>query len=350
MGPLIGLILFAIAFFGIPTGAYWLWIRVGLPRRAAGLIWFLVLGGEVSWCVWQLQQLNGRMIERWSELQAEFPAESLEDRLHYENAAAADASQPILAASVQERLQLVEERKRDSTNSRYWALQQLHEQTAEEFAGAFGFGVMRLAGSLRGTLRDNSELPRTPPRIRQQGEVDVSVTPSDRPPASPVKLVGEQREQVVQLHRIAERDFLDPNTFGFVAEFRKAAEFQSHHFAKPPGTLSPFSGDILRPLRVELISLLKFESPRVYISEFLPNMAELSEVPTRHVDGFEADALGRLRTDEDVIIESTADANRMVGSLRAGKQCLQCHDVKRGELLGAFSYVLPPARAAIKSQ
>jgi hypothetical protein len=30
----------------------------------------------------------------------------------------------------------------------------------------------------------------------------------------------------------------------------------------------------------------------------------------------------------------------MLGSLRAAKQCLDCHNVQRGELLGAFSYRL----------
>jgi hypothetical protein len=30
----------------------------------------------------------------------------------------------------------------------------------------------------------------------------------------------------------------------------------------------------------------------------------------------------------------------MFGAVRAAKQCLKCHFVQRGELLGAFSYVL----------
>ena len=38
----------------------------------------------------------------------------------------------------------------------------------------------------------------------------------------------------------------------------------------------------------------------------------------------------------------------MMGALRASKQCLQCHDVQRGELLGTFSYEMlrdPPLEA-----
>jgi hypothetical protein len=50
--------------------------------------------------------------------------------------------------------------------------------------------------------------------------------------------------------------------------------------------------------------------------------------------------LKRLRSDEDLVIDDAPNRIRMVGSLRAGKGCLECHSVRRGELLGAFSYVL----------
>jgi hypothetical protein len=38
----------------------------------------------------------------------------------------------------------------------------------------------------------------------------------------------------------------------------------------------------------------------------------------------------------------------MVGALRAARQCLECHEGRRGDLLGTFSYVLQrvPPRAA----
>jgi hypothetical protein len=46
----------------------------------------------------------------------------------------------------------------------------------------------------------------------------------------------------------------------------------------------------------------------------------------------------------DFVIDDNDDRIRMVGSLRAGKNCLECHSVRRGELLGAFSYELVPTR------
>ena len=64
------------------------------------------------------------------------------------------------------------------------------------------------------------------------------------------------------------------------------------------------------------------------------------DVPTRPLNTFEADALQRLRTEEDLVISSEGSEYRMLGSLRAANQCLDCHSVDRGTLLGAFSYQL----------
>jgi hypothetical protein len=47
-----------------------------------------------------------------------------------------------------------------------------------------------------------------------------------------------------------------------------------------------------------------------------------------------------LRIDDDLIVREEEGVHRMLGSLRAAKQCLECHSAERGKLLGAFSYVL----------
>jgi hypothetical protein len=104
--------------------------------------------------------------------------------------------------------------------------------------------------------------------------------------------------------------------------------------------------------RLELVSLLKFSEPAVYLSDELPNMERLTSVPTRPLNAFERDALVKLRTDEDLVVRYSASTIRMLGSLRAGTNCLECHSVQRGELLGAFSYELrrtPPAPAPAKT-
>jgi hypothetical protein len=69
-------------------------------------------------------------------------------------------------------------------------------------------------------------------------------------------------------------------------------------------------------------------------------MDELAEAPTRTLDRFEALALAQLRSGEELVVEENADKLRMLGSLRAAKQCTDCHSVNRGDLLGAFAYRL----------
>ena len=69
-------------------------------------------------------------------------------------------------------------------------------------------------------------------------------------------------------------------------------------------------------------------------------MDELSEAAARPLDGFEREALAKLRRGEDLIVQEAPQQMRMLGSIRAVHQCLDCHSVQRGELLGAFSYRL----------
>jgi len=53
-------------------------------------------------------------------------------------------------------------------------------------------------------------------------------------------------------------------------------------------------------------------------------------------------ALAALHTGESQIIFTDRDDQdlRMLGAIRAQKECLQCHIVAEGALLGAFSYQL----------
>ena len=53
----------------------------------------------------------------------------------------------------------------------------------------------------------------------------------------------------------------------------------------------------------------------------------------------EADGLDALRKGDELFVRD----HRMLGAVRATKQCLECHGGNRGDLLGAFSYTLRPA-------
>ena len=92
--------------------------------------------------------------------------------------------------------------------------------------------------------------------------------------------------------------------------------------------------------QMHLVSLLRHEEPRAYVSYYLPAMEELEDKPTRDLDSFEADALEKLYDGEDIVTDAHMNRIVMLGSLRASKDCLECHDVDRGDLLGAFSYRL----------
>ncbi|HTU26434.1 MAG TPA: hypothetical protein VMF30_13595, partial [Pirellulales bacterium] len=157
------------------------------------------------------------------------------------------------------------------------------------------------------------------------------------------------------LHEIGENDLLNPERFGYVRDVDHVAGFQPHRFTKLPELEGRKQ---LRWLlvRLELIGLLKYDRPKAYVTENLPRLDELGEAATRDVDDFEQAALTRLQTDQDVVIDESPTEIRMVGSLRAGNDCLECHSVRRGELIGALTYRLiphgtpPPAENAVASR
>ncbi len=136
------------------------------------------------------------------------------------------------------------------------------------------------------------------------------------------------------LHHSSVSDFVFPEGFGYVKNRNEVFGFRPHRFSvKPP------ADDSYRFRKVELVSLLKHSKPAVYVSANLPRMSELRDSPTRPLDAFESAALPRLVKD-DLVVHSTDDRLRVLGSIRAGEACLACHAKKKGDLLGAFSYHL----------
>lgn len=141
---------------------------------------------------------------------------------------------------------------------------------------------------------------------------------------------------------------------GYVRSIREVAGFVPHQFrdkiadlaysdlgtvdrAQPPRRVNHVTW---RFARLELVSLLKHETPRVYMSEHLPRMQDLDRVTTRALDSFETRALPRLDQGEELITASSPNCIVMLGAIRAGETCLRCHQVERGTLLGAFTYEL----------
>jgi hypothetical protein len=174
-------------------------------------------------------------------------------------------------------------------------------------------------------------------------------------------------------------DFVNRQGWGYIKDVSNVAGFQPHAFREIPpleiwnpiaettiesavrlDTFRGEYGDIKldkgwQVTRLELVSLLRHDEPLAYISDSLPRMAlprmdNVTEYPTRPLDLFESRGLKSLQVGEDIVSESSINSVRMLGSLRAAKQCAKCHQVERGELLGAFSYLLERANPVREPQ
>ena len=228
-----------------------------------------------------------------------------------------------------------------SRTGRYRSLRSLlhvHESIELQFAMTIGFGVYRTIDlpyrKWNLDLPDHSLLSLP----KHQGAVAVA-TESDGESAIGVDYSPWHRQNLMS--------FLHPKTFGMVGWHSQAPDlsrvvgFQPHAFGSLPDP--PSVSDSVSPWQIDalsLVSLLKHRPGAVYLSDSLPNMTELTHVPTRPMDDFEANAVTRLSRGEELIVTGNSTHLRMVGSIRAAYQCLDCHQVKRGTLLGAFSYRL----------
>ena len=130
--------------------------------------------------------------------------------------------------------------------------------------------------------------------------------------------------------------FLNPDRSGNIRDRDHVAGFRSHQFSQVPFTWTRYP--TLELEKLELVSLLKHESAAVYQSDNLPNLELNPEATLRELDEFEQSALEELQTEKNLVIADSGSLIRMLGSLRAGESCMQCHNVPRGTLLGAFSY------------
>jgi hypothetical protein len=283
-------------------------------------------------------------ITRLEELRLEYPLISVADRLAYEESASppppvGNPNQPFMSLGEGTELRrfresLVYEERRD-------ALASLHQRTYEQFVLAPGFGIARME-------------PRRPEIVRLPEASPVVLT-CTRPESDPSSVLSDQGglkppegSRLQTLHWQQAGDFLSLARMGYLLDRDHVAWFEPHALSRSPAFSSAgdevSSSDAWQVTKLELVSLLKHSTPRVYESEYLPNMEQLASegVPTRELDEFEAAALPQLRTERDVVIdaESRPGTIRMLGSLRADTECIQCHNVRRGDLLGAFSYRL----------
>lgn len=296
-------------------------------------------------------------------------AESLVERLRPQVSQTELQSEPLLnAASTKFTEDLVNELHRHAGH-RLWmrsnalvGLDRLHQSALKIFSDAPGFGVSRVRRMpLRKQLIDLPELVAVPlPVPRESSSTSAEVIQSFVGQLPTDMTIGTL--EVTHVRSVAE--FSNPLGFGYVpwpfryAQWEKGRPdlghvigFQTHGFRQLPkvvdGRARSFSGDQVDELvatweveRLDLLSLLLNDPPAVYVSENLPNMGELRVAPKRSPSEFENAALQRLRDGESLVAESSSHTIRLLGAIRATTSCLDCHDVKPGRMLGAFSYVL----------
>jgi hypothetical protein len=310
-----------------------------------------------------------------------YSAVSIADRLAYEArgrepavsnaptaaaAVAADSDEPALPEPIEHELTRVEGRMRElstenwRTRHRPYALERLgrlHEQMVYRFTISEGFGVSRMLPG--GVRREYIEIPELPNlAVPETGEPGYEEPPSvaGNGPAELAAAEGERtaapdRDELRTVHEAGVADFANPAGFGYVASREQVFGFQSHGFRTFPSLGGGNEAQASwRIASLELVSLLKHETPAAYVSKNLPRMDELAQAPTRLLDEFETNALRQLRSGEELVVEDLAGELRMLGSLRAAKQCTECHAVQRGDLLGAFTYLLRRADSPRRRQ
>jgi hypothetical protein len=288
------------------------------------------------------------------ELRKLYPFESLKARLEYEHNAKVDKV-PSLSAEAQQRLEAADQAfsrpaRWGGGNVRAESLQKLHSSEVAQFIARDGFGNERLPTPSPRYL----ELPPAPSipfgsvsykesTIEQDPRVSL---PAQGPPSGTLRLLSTEAASMV--HELGQASFLSAASFGYAKSRDGVAGFRPHEFRfSPVANLNPNNADgkeknkerwVLR--RLELVSLLKHEKPVVYVSQELPRMENLRRAPTRPLGDFEEKALKNLQGGQDLVTEATVNRIRMLGALRASRQCLQCHNVQHGQLLGSFSYEL----------
>ena len=269
----------------------------------------------------------------------ELPVISLEDRLAYEaQRPISDDAKPVPLSRRSERL-IRQSEEAWASAPRLAMLRELHDAEYIEFVEANGFGVgrrqVRKPDQSAVILPELAWIP--PPR---------AINPAEPPTAiqNPTSAISDSESfpdlELAHLHQQGSGDFADPNRLGLVTKPRRVSGFQSHALSRDPNSLALEHLAEWQVSRTELVGLLKFAEPRVYESHVLPRMDYLNSNSTRQLDTFEQDSLRQLRDGEEIVIEQELNHIRMVGAIRAAKQCLDCHSVRRGELLGAFSYLL----------
>ncbi|WP_020474344.1 hypothetical protein [Zavarzinella formosa] len=312
-------------FIVYPAFYIWRWSS-GTPRQ------FLIISVSVTVLVYGVIGRKGFEKEReWAELRERYPYQSLEARLP---TSAMSLNKNKLSDDSENQLEVLEEKISTTQSLRFiyrrQALAQLHEAKTILFSDSMGFGISRM----RARPSDTHIKAGLHPDVNISQPASLLEVPQPNGRSSPV-LLRFENEELREWHIKGIVDFTYPNAFGYMRDIRHVAGFESHRFSELPAPVLQWE-----VRRLDLAGLLTHENPVVYVSENLPCMDELRGAPTRSLDEFETPALEKLRQGEHLQVVNSSEGVRMLGAIRCVKQCEECHNSKRGDLLGAFSYTL----------
>jgi hypothetical protein len=277
-------------------------------------------------------------LRRWEGLREQYPLESLDDRLAFETrphsirSADRTSVDPVWLETLEEDSV---NRRRELDHYRYLgSLERLHAGAVKQFVQSDGFGSGRMPlGPRQWYLiepRKPSSLEDWSPEYVPLQAGSIPWSPDEFP--KPAR-AGDAQER--EAHRGNILSFLEPWDLGYSRDRQHVAGFQPHSFHKDPRPPREWKLN-----RLDLVGILKFDDPVVYQTPHFPSMEEARTAATRPLDPFETESLAALLRGEDLVARESAQQLRLLGSLRATKQCLSCHHGQRGDLLGAFSYQL----------
>ncbi|WP_337176707.1 hypothetical protein [Paludisphaera sp.] len=262
----------------------------------------------------------------YARLRGLYPYESMESRVREPRRAVGDAPPGPDALA---RLARLEGNLQDGMGGyRAAQLRRLHEDAVWLFINSPGFGVARMGFPTEWTLKRGGLMP-APRQLSPRATFDGS-------PGGFAAIDATEEDPLGRLLDESILGYANARGFGYIKDRRHIAGFQGHGFSEIPAA----DGSRWRARSLELVGLLDDE-PVVYVSDELPGMGR-PRGGTRPLDRFEGPALEMLRRGEDLCVVRDGEVVRMLGAVRSGRRCVECHGGDRGDLLGAFSYVLGP--------
>jgi uncharacterized protein DUF3365 len=308
----------------------WTHAKPGVVCSVMGVWAISVLGLVVGSAVWEHRDLH-----------ATYPIESLAERLAYEipvgSANTFEVAMSELAKRDGDARSVEDEDEARKLRRRQRVLAELHSQTLAEFVAANGFGASRMKGLRRWELA-RAVFPPAEPLPEGRSTDDSTATEHSDSFNSASNTDANHSVELLN-HGDVIGQFTASTRGAYIPAWQQASGFLPHEMHRSP--LLPSDSVVDWQLtRLELVSLLKFAKPCVYESNRLPRMEELRNTTTRPLDDFEQRGLQQLRDGRETAVIPQVNIIRMLGALRATKQCLACHSARTGELLGAFSYRL----------